>query len=140
MNIQSEIFLSCTFWSDLSTSYLFKQVCRWDEQAYYFNALRICKLQLLVIFDKKSSFEDGKLEAVKVADFGANINFTITFTQERCLRVYFDLSVTHWDNEKLGIKEMLNSTLVLCTLYRCLGDWIPPKEEASQQETLVIIV
>jgi hypothetical protein len=48
----------------------------------------------LVIFDEKSSFEDGKLEAVKVADFGANINFTITFTQERCL-LYFDLPVTH---------------------------------------------
>jgi hypothetical protein len=40
----------------------------------------------------------------------------------------------------LGIKEMLNSTLVLCTLYRCLDDWIPPKEEASQKETLVITV
>jgi len=51
-------------------------------------------LELTLISQSHSHKKDGKLEAVKVADFGANINFTITFTQERCL-LYFDLPVTH---------------------------------------------
>jgi len=43
----------------------------------------------------------------KVTDFGANIHFTITFTQER---VHFESYPNDpLRNEKLSIKEMLNS-------------------------------
>jgi len=51
---------------------LFNQDCPkplQDEQAYHESVFQLCKLQLLVIFQIKSSFEDGKLEATKSCRF-----------------------------------------------------------------------
>ena len=56
---------------------------------YYVGALLICKLQLLVIFDIKTSFDDGYLEAAQSLQI-LELTFTITFTQERILQVYFE--------------------------------------------------